>query len=84
VTGRTGDEMELRKAKRHMRKATSTDAGMTRLLNDLLGPGNYVYDPSQDVWVAPNVRHTGPGRSFTVIRRGGSWFNVTIPESEIS
>jgi hypothetical protein len=78
------DARTMRRVRKALRKATSTDAGMRRFLDDLIGVGNYSYDPKEDVWIAPNSQHTGPGRGFIVIRRGGNWFSTVIPDGEIS
>jgi hypothetical protein len=74
----------IAKAERRLRKALSTDEGITRFLDDLLGRGNYSYDAHEDVWVTPDDKHSGPGRGFVVIRRGGSWFTALFPERDLS
>jgi hypothetical protein len=43
-----------------------TDAGMARFLNELVGPGNWAYDPTQDIWTVPDKK--------LAIKRGGEWF----------
>ena len=50
MTRAADDARQLRRVERRMRKIIATDAGMRRFLDDLLGPENYTYDPSQDVW----------------------------------
>jgi hypothetical protein len=62
-----------------IRKALLTDEAMIRLLDDLFGPENYTYDPRCDVWVTPDHDHTGPGRGFIVVQRGGDWQKVVLP-----
>jgi hypothetical protein len=42
---------------------------MNRLMDRLFGPGNWVFDPTEDVWVTRNSK--GPG--LIVVRRGGDW-----------
>lgn len=64
-----------------IREKLSTDDGMIRFLDNLFGVGAWVYDTTEDVWVAVNKRHTGPGRGFTVVQRGGDWFDVVLPDA---
>jgi hypothetical protein len=51
---------------RRLRKVLMTDAGMTHFLNDLVGPGNWAYDRTQDIWTVPDKKVS--------IKRGGEWF----------
>jgi hypothetical protein len=67
-----------------LRKALSTDEGMNRFLDDLIGPGNYVYDPAADVWVTPDESYTGPGRAFIVMERGGYFSRTALPDAVLS
>jgi hypothetical protein len=67
----------------YLRKILSTDAGMARFLDAVAGPGNWFYDPSDDVWVTPNSKHSGPGRGFLVVQRGGDWFYAVIPAEKL-
>ncbi len=67
-----------------LQKALSTNEGMTRYLDDLLGAGNYVYDPDADVWVTPDPAHTGPGRGFIIMERGGFFSTAVLPEAALS
>jgi hypothetical protein len=62
-----------------IRKALLTDAAMGRFLDDLFGRENYAYDSQNDVWVAPDRDHDGPGRGFIVVQRGGNWKKVVPP-----
>jgi hypothetical protein len=59
----------------------TTVAGMTRLLDELVGRGNYTYDPVADVWVTPNPDYTGPGRGFILLQRGGFYSTVVLPDA---
>ena len=65
-----------------LRAETSTDEGMAEFLDALFGAGTWVYDPSEDVWVIPNQKHTGPGRGFVVVERGGTWFTAVLPAAD--
>jgi hypothetical protein len=71
-------------ARTELQKALSTNEGMTRYLDDLLGVGNYVYDPTADVWVAPDESYEGPGRGFIVMERGGFFSRAVLPDSVLS
>jgi hypothetical protein len=61
-----------------MQRATLTDVGMARFLNGLFGDGGWTYDRMEDVWLAPDRRHRGPGRGFLVIQRGGNWRAIVV------
>lgn len=73
-----------RRETRAMRRILSTDAGMARFLTDLVGAGNWTYDPGEDVWVVPDDKHTGPGRGYMVMKRGGDWFKAVLPDEVMS
>jgi hypothetical protein len=60
-----------------------TKAGMDRLLTALFGPDGWTYDPNADVWVVPDSQQDGPGRGYIVLRRGGNWRAVVIPDRMI-
>jgi hypothetical protein len=55
------------------------DDAMTHLMIDIFGRGNYVVDPAADVWIATDRNHTGDGRGFVVVERGGNCYNAVIP-----
>lgn len=76
--------MSIAEVRRRLAAETQTTEGMTRFLDHLLGPGNYVYDPDEDVWVTPDIHHTGPGRGYVVIKRGGSWFKAVLPGDTVA
>jgi hypothetical protein len=67
-----------------LQKALSTDEGMNRYLDDLLGAGNYVYDQIADVWVAPDESYEGTGRGFIIMERGGYFSRAVLPGSVVS
>ena len=62
-----------------MRNALLTDEGMVRFLDDLFGREKHAYDPQNDVWVTLDRDHTGPGRGFIVVQRGGAWKKLVVP-----
>jgi hypothetical protein len=53
---------------------------MNRLMDGVCGPGNWIFDEKEDVWVTPNTH--GPG--FVVVRRGGDWFVSDPPRKAMS
>jgi uncharacterized protein YggL (DUF469 family) len=68
---------------RQMRQALKTDAGMARFMDELIGPGNWHYEESEDLWVTSDRAYSGQGRGYICVRRGGSWFRSEIPEGEV-
>ena len=66
------------------RKTTLTNEGSAEFLNATLGPDGWSCDASQDAWIAPDKRHTGPGRGFYVVQRGGKWHTTVVPEAVLS
>jgi hypothetical protein len=67
-----------------VRRKLSTKAGMAAFLNQHVGREKWVYDADSDCWVFANPRHSGPGRGFVVIRRGGDWHTHVLPEDALS
>jgi hypothetical protein len=65
-------------ARTELKKTLSTDEGMNRYLDHLLGPGNHIYDPIDDVWVK------GPGRGFIILERAGYFSLAVVPEAVLS
>ncbi len=63
-----------------LRAKLQTDEGMAEFLDKLFGPNNWTYDAAEDVWVTPYPEHTGPGRRYIVIGRGGNWFKTVVPD----
>jgi hypothetical protein len=63
------EDREARRLAAKLRKKFQRSDLMEKLLDDLFGPGGWTYDPTEDVWIAPNSR--GPG--VVVIKRGGDW-----------
>ena len=69
---------------RRIRRRVRTDAGMAGFLDKLVGSGNWSYDRDEDVWVVPDRRHTGPGRGFLIVQRGGDWFKSVLSDEAVS
>ena len=56
---------------------------MNKFMDDMFGPGNWIFDPMDDVWVTSNSKAKGkPG--LLVFKRGGDWFVANIPGREMS
>ena len=70
---------EEKRLRDKIRNALLTDEGMVRFLDDLFGRNNYSYDPTADLWIAPDADYVGDGRGMLVIERGGNWFRAVIP-----
>ena len=62
------------------RALLETDEGMAEFMTECFGPNGWRYDADADVWVTPNRDHQGAGRGFLVVRRGGNWSSVVLPE----
>lgn len=60
-----------------------SDAGMATYLTALFGTAGWTYDRAEDVWVVRDPTHTGPGRGFLVVQRGGSWRSVVVRREAI-
>jgi hypothetical protein len=65
-------------------KRLHTDAGMAELMNATFGSHGWVYEPPDDLWIAPDPKHEGEGRSFYVVRRGGDWIKSVLPDRVLS
>jgi hypothetical protein len=59
--------------------ALQSDEGMTLYLTRLFGANSFTYDADEDVWIVPDKTHSGDGRGFLVMRRGGHWFKAVLP-----
>jgi hypothetical protein len=75
----TKDEKRIRA---ELRSRLMGDAEMARFLDALFGVGTWAYDADEDVWVTPDTKHSGPGRVFIVVERGGNWFKAILPAAE--
>lgn len=48
------------------------------------GPGTWVRDPFDDVFIVFDAFHRGPGRSYTVIDRSLRRQNTTVPANMLN
>ena len=65
-------------------KRLHTDAGMAELMDGCFGPDGWAYEAPDDLWIAPDRSHSGGGRAFFVVRRGGDWIKSILPERVLS
>lgn len=61
-----------------------TDAGMAELMDECFGQDGWVYDASDELWVAQDQRYQGEGRSYYLVRRGGNWTKALVPDEVFS
>lgn len=82
----------LKERARHYGVSVSTLAELERRLMEmpmelflerLFGPGTAVYEPSTDLWIAPDPFHRGAGFGFIAVRRDKSSFKgIAYPSVE--
>ena len=65
-------------------KRLHTDAGMAELMDATFGSGGWVYEAPEDLWVAPDPRYEGKGRSYYLVRRGGNWTKALLRDEVLS
>lgn len=65
-------------------KRLHTDAGMAELMDAIFGSDGWAYEAASDLWIAPDRKHEGEGRSFYVVRRGGDWIKSLLPDRVLS
>ena len=65
-------------------KRLHTDAGMAELMDATFGSDGWVYEAPDDLWIAPDPKHEGEGRSFYLVRRGGDWIKSMLPDEVLS
>lgn len=69
---------------RALGKRLHTDAGMAELMDATFGPDGWVYEATDDLWIAPDPKHEGEGRGFYVVSRGGDWIKSVLPNRVLS
>lgn len=62
-----------------MKATPKTTSEIIRVLDELVGRGNYVYDTVEDVWVALDPSYTGSGRGFLLFEPAGYWSHFELP-----
>jgi hypothetical protein len=67
---------------RQLKKQLQKPGEMGRFMDHLFGAGNWRYYPDDDVWVAPDARHIGPGHGYCIVQRDGTWFTAVLPEAK--
>lgn len=61
-----------------MRRRLQDPAEMDRFMDSLFGPGSWTHDAFLDAWVAPDSKHTGPGRAYYIVQRGGDYQRMVM------
>jgi hypothetical protein len=72
---------EEKRFRNKIREGLQSDEAMIRFMDNLFGRDNCVYDPEVDAWVARDKDHSGPGRSFIMVQRGGLWRKIILSGS---
>lgn len=52
--------------------------GIEWFLDKTFGSGNWQYDAQEQLWIAPDHQHRGPGRAFYCVRANGDWFKARL------
>lgn len=52
--------------------------GIEPMLDKMFGPGSWRYDADEHLWIAPDTKDTGPGRSYYCVRANGDWFKARL------
>lgn len=52
--------------------------GIEPFLDQLFGPGTWSYDAEEHLWIVPDTKDTGPGRSYYCVRENGDWFKARL------
>ena len=65
-------------------KRLHTDAGMAELMDATFGSDGWVYDATDELWVAQDPRYEGEGRSYYLVRRGGNWTKAILRDEVLS
>lgn len=47
----------------------------------LFGKGNWKYDETEDLYIAPNPHHKGKGFGFIAVKPDGSYFTGVRPDN---
>ncbi|CBJ41551.1 hypothetical protein [Ralstonia solanacearum] len=54
--------------------------GIEPMLDKLFGPGSWRYDAREGLWIVPDTKYVGPGRSYYCVRANGDWFKAQVGE----
>lgn len=65
-----------------LRERMMDPAFLEMILDKMVGAGNWTRDDAEDCWVIPNKKYAGPGHSYFIMRLGGDWDEVIIPDDE--
>ncbi len=64
---------------RRLRRSIAQN-GIESMLTRIFGADTWSYDAREQLWIVPDRRYTGPGRSYYCVRANGDWFKATLPE----
>ena len=48
------------------------------MLDKMFGPGSWRYDAREQLWIVPDAKDTGPGRTYYCVRANGDWFKARL------
>ena len=53
--------------------------GVGRVLDQIFGAGAWTYDAQEQLWIIPDTKYRGEGRSYFCLRANGDWFKAVLP-----
>lgn len=59
-------------------RANIAKHGIEPMLDKIFGPGSWRYDAHEHLWIVPDTKYTGPGRSYYCVRANGDWFKARL------
>ena len=69
---------EKERVTRQLHKLIASE-GVGRVLDRIFGPGSWTYDAQEQLWIVPDTKYTGVGRSYYCVRANGDWFKAELP-----
>lgn len=52
-------------------------------MNKLFGEGNWLFDETENLYIAGNAKYQGPGFGFIAVRPDGSFFTGVRPQAAV-
>lgn len=59
-------------------RAHIAEHGIETMLDKMFGPGSWRYDAREKLWIVPDAKDTGPGRTYYCVRANGDWFKARL------
>lgn len=59
-------------------RASIAKHGIEPMLDKLFGPGSWRYDADEQLWIVPDTKYSGPGRTYYCVRANGDWFKARL------